>query len=368
LKELVNILHITPNFNFSCGRSKLVYLYLKHFSSLPDYGVHFITNDGDALERIETLPDIKFKKMKFTTGIKNLFYQRSFYKDLKEYVVKNKIGLIHTHHRFPETVAVRISKELNIKSITSAHSFVKGFRHSSFTSEKIISVSYSITDHLKKNFNVTKEQMLTLYNPAKKFQEPDRITADKFRNEYNISFNKKILLFIGRISRDKLFDTLLKAFKMVTESIENIILIIIGQIEDKRIKFKPLLKSEKIIYIPPQRDVNFLYTLADIVVLPSRIDPFPFVMIEAGAFKKPFIGGNTGGIAEFIEDGKNGLLVDPENPRQLADKIIYLLNNPETGKLLGENLYEKVTRFCDYNNYFNEVEKIYNSLLIRDGI
>ena len=86
-------------------------------------------------------------------------------------------------------------------------------------------------------------------------------------------------------------------------------------------------------------------------------------MLEAGVHKKPFIGGNTGGIAEFIEDGKNGLLVDPENPEQLAEKISYLLDNPALGKHLGENLYDKVTRLCDYNNYFNEVEKIYNSLV-----
>lgn len=86
-------------------------------------------------------------------------------------------------------------------------------------------------------------------------------------------------------------------------------------------------------------------------------------MLESGSFKKPFIGGNTGGIAEFIEDGKNGLLVDPENPEELADKIFFLLNNPEFGKTLGENLYEKVTRLCDYNNYFKEVENIYKSLL-----
>jgi glycosyltransferase involved in cell wall biosynthesis len=86
-------------------------------------------------------------------------------------------------------------------------------------------------------------------------------------------------------------------------------------------------------------------------------------MIESGRFKKPFIGGNTGGIAEFIEDGKNGLLVDPGNPQQLAEEIIYLLNNPNVGKMLGENLFSKVNTLCDLNNYFSNVEKIYNSLL-----
>jgi glycosyltransferase involved in cell wall biosynthesis len=128
-------------------------------------------------------------------------------------------------------------------------------------------------------------------------------------------------------------------------------------------RLKSVVFNDKIIFLPPQNNISYLYSVADIVVLPSRIEPLGLVMIEAGAFKKPFIGGNTGGIAEFIEDGKNGLLVDPENSKQLAEKIIYLLNNPEVGKMFGQNLFEKVNRLCDYNNYFNEVEKIYNSLL-----
>jgi glycosyltransferase involved in cell wall biosynthesis len=173
-------------------------------------------------------------------------------------------------------------------------------------------------------------------------------------------------LFVGRINRDKGFDTLLKSFNQVISKNKNVILLINGQVEGNRLKLKSVLNDNKIIFLPPQKENSYLYSIANIVVLPSRIDPFPFVMIEAGAFKKPFIGGNTGGISEFIEDGKNGLLVAPENPEQLTEKIIYLLNNPAIRKVLGENLNEKVNRLCCYNNYFNEVEKIYNSLLISE--
>ena len=61
-----------------------------------------------------------------------------------------------------------------------------------------------------------------------------------------------------------------------------------------------------VIYLPPLENIKQLYSISDVVILPSKKDSFPYVMLEAGINKKSFIGGNTGGIAEFIEDGVNG--------------------------------------------------------------
>jgi glycosyltransferase involved in cell wall biosynthesis len=360
---MIKILHITPDFNYSCGRSKLVYFYLKYFSNKKDYQVHFITNGGDSLDRLNDIPNLNFQILKFSTGYKNIFYERNFYRSLKDYIARNKINLIHTHHRFPELISTRISTKLKIKTITSAHSFVKGFKQTSFKSDKIISVSHSLAAYLINEYNISKEKIVSLNNPLDLSFKVDLSAAEKFRKENNISPEMKLLLFIGRVNKDKGFDILLKSFSAVKEKNNDVILMINGQIENNYFQSEISKFNKAVIYIPPQKNNYYLYLLADIVVLPSRFDPFPFVMLETGLHKKPFIGGNTGGIAEFIEDGKNGLLVEPENPDQLADKILFLLNNPEVGTRLGENLYEKVTRLCDYNNYFNEVEKIYNSLI-----
>ena len=105
------------------------------------------------------------------------------------------------------------------------------------------------------------------------------------------------------------------------------------------------------------------YQVSDIVVLPSRIDPFPYVMLETGAMKKPFIGGNPGGIAEFIEDGVNGILIEPGDSNQLADKIIFLINNPAQSELLANALYKKVKQECECVQYFKRLHNIYNQLL-----
>lgn len=360
-----NILYITPDFNYSCGRSKLAFMYLKYFSSKKDYKVHFITNGGDSLDRLNDLSNLNYQILKFSTGYKNVLYKRNFYRSLKDYIIRNKINLIHTHHRFPELISTRIGKELNIKTITSAHSFVKGFKRTSFKSDKIISVSHSLAAYLINEYDISKEKVVTLYNPLDPLLKEDLSAAEKFRKENNISSEMKLLVFIGRVNKDKGFDILLKSFSVVKEKNKDVILLINGQIENSYFQYEISKFNKAVIFIPPQKNNIYLYLSADIVVLPSRFDPFPFVMLESGIHKKPFIGGNTGGIAEFIEDGKNGLLVEPENPAQLADKILFLLNNPEVGKRLGENLYEKVTRFCDYNNYFSEIEKIYNLLFTK---
>ena len=363
---MINILHITPDFNYSCGRSKLVYLYLNYFSTKENYGVHFITNGGDSLDRIKTIPSLKYEIIKFSTGSSNIFSLLEFYKKLKKYVKENNIDLIHTHHRIPEVVATTISKKLRVKTVKSAHSFVRGYKKISFKSDIIISVSHSLSNYLIKNFKNVDGRIVTLYNPAEEFIALDDNLINDFRNEHNILSSQKVILFIGRIAKVKGIDTLIKSFEIVKERFSNVSIMINGQIENKENTFKQLLKNlggDRIIYIPPRKDIRFLYSLADMVVLPSRIDPFPLVMIESGTFKKSFIGGKSGGISEFIEDGKNGFLINPENPQELAEKIIYLLDNPDVAKTIGENLNNKVKKLCDYNNYFFETENIYKSLL-----
>lgn len=359
-----NILHITPNFNYSCGRSKLVFLYLKYFSNKDDYRVHFITNGGDSLDRLKVVPRVNFQIFRFTTGYKNIFYKKSFYNELKEFVMENSISLIHTHHRFPEDAVVRISQELNIKTVTSAHSFVKGFSGWGFNSEKVIAVSNSVRDYLINNHKVSADRILTLYNPVEKLHHNSSGNfINSFKYENKIRDENKIILFVGRICRDKGLDTLTKAFEFIRARNKNAILIVVGHIEKNKKVYKSFLRSERVIYIPPREDIQNFYEISEVVVLPSRKEPLGYTMLEAGVHKKPFIGGNTGGIAEFIEDGNNGLLADPENPEQIVEKIFYLLSNPDIGKRMGENLHEKVSRLCDYNKYFCEIEKIYNSLI-----
>ncbi len=78
-------------------------------------------------------------------------------------------------------------------------------------------------------------------------------------------------------------------------------------------------------------------------------------MLEAGLNKIPFIGSRTGGIAEFIEDGIDGFLFEVGNSNDLAKKIEFVLDNPETAQNTSLKLNEKVARLCNCNDYFQKL-------------
>jgi glycosyltransferase involved in cell wall biosynthesis len=101
----------------------------------------------------------------------------------------------------------------------------------------------------------------------------------------------------------------------------------------------------------------------DIVVLSSRDEPFGLVVIEAMAAAKPVVGTLSGGIPEIIVDGETGLLVPPESPRELAEAISTLLQNPDMARTMGQAGRQRVERYFLLDQYVDNIEKIYLELL-----
>jgi glycosyltransferase involved in cell wall biosynthesis len=337
---------------------------LKNFADKGDYRLFFITNGGDALDKLKKnglTPDI----MKFSKGLKNLSHVIFNLRLLKKYCIKNNIDIIHTHHRYPEFLSYQISRKINVRTISTVHSLVEGKNKLSFKSDKLIAVSKAVENMLKEKYNIPSEKIITMYNCIK---VPDIISEEKqrnLRNKLNIPNEDKIILFLGRISAIKGVDLLIEAFDIVREEFPNISLLIVGQLYDKSMKKILSNLPAKIKLIKPVENPYPFYSISHLVVLPSKMDPFPYVMLESGLMKKPFIGAKTGGIAEFIEDKVNGLLFEPENVMQLAEKIRFMLNNPDEAKSLAENLHAKVKDYTDCEKYYNTLSKVYDNLLLQ---
>jgi len=82
-----------------------------------------------------------------------------------------------------------------------------------------------------------------------------------------------------------------------------------------------------------------------VLVLPSNSESFGLVYLEAWYHKKPVIGCRIGAVSEVIDDGKNGLLVQFGNAKELAEKILYLLHNPSIAEEFGENGKKKLEAY-----------------------
>jgi len=358
----INILHISPDFNYSCGVSKHVFSILKHYSVNDSYKLFFITNGGDALEKLEEIGVTPFI-LKFSRGRKNLMNILPNMNILKDYCIKNNIDIVHTHHRYPEYLANKISKKLNFNTITTVHSLVDGKNRFSFKSDKLIAVSKTVEKMLKEKYHISSKKIVMMYNCVEQLNvDFNKINEENLKNKFGIPANSKVILFLGRISRAKGVDLLIHASNIIYNEFSNIFFLIIGQIYDKSLKKILDNLPHQIKLMDPVENPYLIYPIADIIALPSREDPFPYVMLESGLFKKPFIGSRTGGIAEFIEDGVDGLLFEPENVEQFVEKLKYLLKHSEEAKVLGENLFLKIKKNISCEQYYQRLDQIYNEI------
>ncbi|MBI5765898.1 glycosyltransferase family 4 protein, partial [Candidatus Falkowbacteria bacterium] len=150
--------------------------------------------------------------------------------------------------------------------------------------------------------------------------------------------DKKIILHVGRNDEVKDYETLVKAFKIVKEKFPQAKFLQIGagsalkSAMEKNNFFDIELKGSQ-----DQNELIKFYHLSDIFVLSSTSESFGKVLIEANACGQPVVSTATTGAKEIIEDGVNGFLAPIGDYQALAEKIIYLLNNPDQAKEMGEN-------------------------------
>jgi glycosyltransferase involved in cell wall biosynthesis len=163
------------------------------------------------------------------------------------------------------------------------------------------------------------------------------------------------ILCVAMHNEKKGLDVLLRAFALIHHKEPSLKLMLVGdgplrgQLEDLA---STLGIAKKVEFLGRQgrTQVADLLHSCEVFVLPSRSEPFGIVLVEAMACKKPIVATTAGGIPEIIENGRNGILVEPDDSNDLAKAIIVLLKDRELRLMLGKDGYETVhTRFSSHN-------------------
>jgi len=151
------------------------------------------------------------------------------------------------------------------------------------------------------------------------------------------------ILFVGRLHPVKQVDLLIKAFHILNKTIPNASLYILGDGEER----------EKLVTLTKELELNNVYFLgyvdqrtvfqmmkeSDALVLPSKIEGNPRVLIEAMVNKVPIIATNVPGIRDMVQHMKTGYLINKQQPEELAYAIEYILKNKKDTANMIERAY-----------------------------
>lgn len=354
----MNILHITPDFNYASGRSYYVFLLLKYLRN--NHNVYLITNEGDSFDRLNEL-DVPCKIIKGLKSKNPVSFAKTIRK-IREFMIEKDINIVHTHHRYSELAALNAKNLIpsgSVKSVFTSLSMVNKKYHIEYKSDKIIAVSNSVKNMLIKRFSVDENKISLISN----FTDTDELHDHKI--SITISGGEKSyfnILAVGRFHKEKNFEILLKALSILNDN--TIKLILIGEGKKEGI-YKKFIKKHNlnVEILPPQKNLAPYFHNAGLCVLPSVRDPFPNFMLQSGLHKKPFIGANVDGIGELIKDGENGLLFESGNEHELAEKIMQFRNNADLAAKCAENLHNIVMNNYTQETIIPKIEKLYHDVM-----
>ncbi|MFA5902862.1 MAG: glycosyltransferase family 4 protein, partial [Desulfobacula sp.] len=190
----------------------------------------------------------------------------------------------------------------------------------------------------------------------------------EIRKHLGLEVSSKVIIFVGRISRDKGIAELIAAFYKLLNMNYDIDLILVGpQDQDcggiNSLNLKEAEQCTRIHYIGYTEYPEIYLAISDIFCLPSYREGFGTVVIEAAAMGLPTVGTSIYGITDAIVDGETGILVPPKNDHKLMEALKRLIDHPDELKKMGKSAKERCDRLFNTNK-FNEkfIEEYFNIL------
>jgi glycosyltransferase involved in cell wall biosynthesis len=315
----------------------------------------------------------------------SIYWENLYAESVSRVVEKNNVDLIHAHFAYPEGLVGLLAKRKTKKPlIITVHGYdiliepsvgygVRLSRKIDAVIRMVLNQADAIIAASKETFNET----CRIVNDADKVQLiPNGVDVERFNPDLDGSHIRKELGIEGGTVVFSLkghepqygLEYLIRAASIVTEK-KNDVLFVIGGDGSLRHYHEQLATKlgvkEKIMFIGriPPTEVPYYDAMSDIVVVPSLQEAFGLVISEAMACGKPVIGTKVGGIPDQIIDSYNGFLVQPRDPKEIAEKILRLIENPEEAKRMGMNGRKIAEKKFDISKRIDRIVSLYVNLV-----
>lgn len=325
-------------------------------------------------------------------------YMEEFRERMSQFIQTEGIvyQLIHANFWMSGLVAMELKKMLNIPFVITFHALghvrkIHQKERDKFPPQRI-SIERDIVrfaDGIIGECPQDKDDLMNHYDA-----DPDRIAVipcgvnpNEFfpvhknlsRKLLNLDDDEKIILQLGRVVPRKGIDNVIRAFALTAIPGKKLKLVIVGgegavsgigeNEEMRRLKHlaAELNVAENVIFEgrKERSELKYYYSAADLFITTPWYEPFGITPLEAMACGTPVIGADVGGIKHSVVDGKTGMLIPPNNPQVLSDRIQLLLCNEKLIDNMGERARQHVQENFTWRKVALKVKRLYELILYR---
>ena len=302
--------------------------------------------------------------------IKVLFYGFHFMVIVFLCILK-KVDIVHLHVSergsfYRKAFIIDFCRKLKIKTILHHHGaeFMDFYDSSNLKGKRSIERILALTDI---NIVLSKYQKREMEKkfPDARFIVLYNAVAGNVENCYNTEAVN--ILFVGRLGRRKGIFDLLEVVEKIDYMLDRKIVLDIcgdGEVEKVRRKIEEKRLGHRVVHLGwcSRKELEEHYSNAMLYVLPSYYEGLPMSVLEAMSHGVPCVASRVAAIPEVIQEGHNGLLVEPGNIEGIRKAVECLVNDPKLRKRLGEKGYESIQKKFLLDDGMNKLQKIYYTL------
>lgn len=346
------------------------------------FQVSLASADGEEIQRVEAETSLKVHILPLTRTISPLKDLYALWATFR-WFRKTKPTIVHSHTPKAGIIGMLAAKMAGIPirmhtvaglPLLEATGFKRKVlntveRLTSWAATGVYPNSIALKDIMDRNHLAPTSKLKVIGNGSSNGIDTEKYSKSHFstkdsatlRSQLGIQPYEKVLVFVGRIVKDKGINELLQSFDNLLEAYPSLTLLLVGKEEAEldpldATSYKILRSNKKIIQVGWQQDVRPYFNLADIFVFPSYREGFPNVVMQAAAFEIPSVVTDINGSNEIVQHGLNGLIVPVKKIKALENAMRELVEDQDLCKQMGQAARKRIVA-----NY--EQKEVWNALL-----
>jgi glycosyltransferase involved in cell wall biosynthesis len=191
----------------------------------------------------------------------------------------------------------------------------------------------------------------------------DSLRRETIRARLGWASDQPVIIMVAVMRLGKGHDVLFKAVPLMRQSVPNLRVVLVGSGRLEATLRSAAAPVGGIEFIGERSDVADLLAASDVLVLPSDNEGLPTVLIEAGAASLPVVATRVGGVAEVVEDGSTGHLIDRGDVAGLAKTAIRLIKDGDGARRMGRAARQRVEERFSIETQASRTMAVYRRVL-----